>query len=83
MVQAAALEAEAKTICPRIHNKQALTLDVNIEEHEVFMKYIEGLQDYIRKKLHIFRVYSSATIKAIAIEDKYRKPEKKEEKIKD
>ena len=51
---------------------QALVLDIALEEYPVYMKYVAGLSEYIRKELKLFTVesISEASAKAIAIEGK-------------
>ncbi|KAM1507545.1 hypothetical protein TB2_016611 [Malus domestica] len=51
------------------HN-QAMVLDIDIDDYDVFMKYTGVLADYIRRELKLFTVESieDATVKDIAIE---------------
>ncbi|CAL8120210.1 unnamed protein product [Prunus armeniaca] len=55
------------------HN-QAMVLDIDVDDYDVFMKYTGGLADYIRKELKLFTVdtIEDATVKAIAIEAKIK-----------
>ncbi|KAL6124914.1 hypothetical protein ACLB2K_077422 [Fragaria x ananassa] len=54
---------------------QAMVLDIVLEDYSVYMKYVSGLNEYIRKELRLFPVESiaEASVKAIAIESKHRK----------
>jgi len=58
---------------------QAMALDIALKEYSVYMKYMAGLSDYIRKELKLFTVESieEASAKAIAIEGKLKKYETK------
>lgn len=62
---------------------QTLVQDVHIEKYENFIKYTDDLTKYIRKEFKLF-VYTieEATEKAIAIEAKYHKIDKKRDKNK-
>ncbi|KAF6156429.1 hypothetical protein GIB67_009087 [Kingdonia uniflora] len=64
------------------HN-QALVLDIDVDEYEVFMKYTGGLSESIRRELKLFTMANieDATVKAIAIEGKYLKSYKEDGKI--
>ena len=59
-----------------------MVLDINVEDYTVFMKYIGGLADYIHKELELFTVkqIEEATVKVIAIEAKYKRLDKKDDK---
>ncbi|TXG50795.1 hypothetical protein EZV62_023319 [Acer yangbiense] len=63
------------------HN-QALVLDIDVDDYDVFMKYIGGLAEFIRKELKLFTVETieDATVKAIAIESKNKRIDKRDEK---
>ncbi|CAL2244416.1 unnamed protein product [Prunus armeniaca] len=65
------------------HN-QAMVLDIDVDDYDVFMKYTGGLADYIRKELKLFTVdtIEEATVKAIAIEAKNKKTDKKDDRSK-
>ncbi|XP_004305946.1 PREDICTED: uncharacterized protein LOC101303732 [Fragaria vesca subsp. vesca] len=60
---------------------QAMVLDIVLEDYSVYMKYVSGLNEYIRKELRLFTVESiaEASVKAIAIESRLRKGEAKGE----
>ena len=57
-------------------------MDIDVDDYNVFMKYIGGLTDCIWKELKLFTMESieEATVKAIAIEAKYKRLDKKEDK---
>ncbi|CAL2248463.1 unnamed protein product [Prunus armeniaca] len=61
---------------------QAMVLDLDLEDHELFMKFIGGLQVYICKELRLFKVedFEEAIVMAIAIKSKNKKVDKKEDK---
>ncbi|KAF6168567.1 hypothetical protein GIB67_005179 [Kingdonia uniflora] len=65
------------------HN-QALVLDIDVDEYEMFMKYTGGFSESIRRELKLFTVANieDATVKAIAIEGKYLKSDKEDDKNK-
>ncbi|CAL8994908.1 unnamed protein product [Prunus brigantina] len=65
------------------HN-QAMVLDIDVDDYDVFMKYTGGLADYIRKELKLFTVdtIEEATVKAIAIEAKNKRTDKKDDRSK-
>ncbi|KAM1763769.1 hypothetical protein ACFX11_003079 [Malus domestica] len=61
--------------CPKYvteFNNQAMVLDVDVDDYDVFMKYTRGLADYLWKKLKLFIVETieEAIIKAITIKEK-------------
>lgn len=58
---------------------QAMVLEISLEEYPVYMKYVAGLNDYVRKELKLFTVetITEASVKAIAIEGKLRKDDTK------
>ncbi|CAL2259851.1 unnamed protein product [Prunus armeniaca] len=68
---------------PEFHN-QAMVLDIDVDDYDVFMKYTGGLADYIRKELKLFTVdtIEDATMKAIAIEAKNKRTDKKDDRSK-
>ena len=55
--------------------QQAMVLNIATEEYSVFMKYMVGLSDHIRKEMRLFTVESiaEASVKAIALEGKQKK----------
>ncbi|VVA32133.1 PREDICTED: DOWNY MILDEW RESISTANCE [Prunus dulcis] len=57
-------------------------LDLDLEDHELLMKFIGGLPMYISKDLRLFKVedFEEAIVMAIAIESKNKKVDKKEDK---
>lgn len=63
------------------HN-QALALDIDENNYEVFMKYIGRLADYIQKELKFFTVeiIGDATMKAISIKAKNKRSDKRDDK---
>ncbi|CAL2256726.1 unnamed protein product [Prunus armeniaca] len=65
------------------HN-QAMDLDIDIDDYDVFMKYTGGLADYIWKELKLFTVdtIEEATVKAIAIEAKNKRTDKRDDRSK-
>ncbi|CAL9019205.1 unnamed protein product [Prunus brigantina] len=65
------------------HN-QAMVLDIDVDDYDVFMKYTGGLADYIRKELKLFTVdtIEETTVKAIAIEAKNKRIDKKDDRSK-
>ncbi|CAL2266527.1 unnamed protein product [Prunus armeniaca] len=65
------------------HN-QAMVMDIDVDDYNVFMKYIGGFADYIRKELKLFTIdtIEEATVKAIAIEAKNKRTDKKDDKLK-
>ena len=58
-----------------------MVLDIDIDDYDVFTKYIGGLADYIRKELKLFTVdtIEEAIVKAIAIEAKTKRTDKKDD----
>ncbi|CAL2257436.1 unnamed protein product [Prunus armeniaca] len=67
----------------KFHN-QAMVLDIDVDDYDIFMKYTGGLVDYIRKELKLFTVdtIEEATVKAIAIEAKNKRANKKDDRSK-
>ncbi|CAL9001292.1 unnamed protein product [Prunus brigantina] len=67
----------------KFHN-QAMVMDIDVDDYNVFMKYTGGLVDYIRKELKFFTVdaIEEGTVKAIAIKAKNKRTDKKDEKLK-
>ncbi|CAL9019517.1 unnamed protein product [Prunus brigantina] len=67
----------------KFHN-QAMVLDIDVDDYDIFMKYTGGLADYIQKELKLFIVdtIEEATVKAIAIEAKNKRTNKKDDKSK-
>ncbi|KAF6158965.1 hypothetical protein GIB67_042046 [Kingdonia uniflora] len=67
-----------------VFHNQVLVLDIDVDEYEVFMKYTRGLSESIRRELKLFTAANieDATVKAIAIEDKYLKSDKEDDKNK-
>ncbi|CAL9001201.1 unnamed protein product [Prunus brigantina] len=65
------------------HN-QAMVLDIDVNDYDVFMKYIGGLADYIRKEPKLFTIdtIEEATVKAIAIAAKNKRTDKKDDRSK-
>ncbi|KAL6292646.1 hypothetical protein ACE6H2_000788 [Prunus campanulata] len=61
------------------HN-QAMVLDIDVDDYDVFKKYTRGLAHYIRKELKLFTVdtIEEATVKAIANEAKNKRTDKKD-----
>ena len=55
--------------------QQAMVLNIMTEEYSVFIKYMAGLSDYIRKEMKLFTVESitEVSVKAIALEGKQKK----------
>ncbi|ONK71274.1 uncharacterized protein A4U43_C04F6790 [Asparagus officinalis] len=55
--------------------QQAMVLNITTEEYSMFMKYMAGLSDHIRKEMRLFTVESiaEASVKAIAIEGRQKK----------
>lgn len=64
-----------------LHN-QELVLDIDVNDYKVFMKYTESLANYIWKELKLFTIENieDATIKAIAIEVKNKRLNKRDNK---
>jgi len=60
-------------------SNQGMALDVDLDEYTIYMKYVSGLHEYIRKELKMFSVKSitEASIKASAIEGRLKKHETK------
>ncbi|KAK1377226.1 hypothetical protein POM88_033419 [Heracleum sosnowskyi] len=58
---------------------QAMVLDIPLEDYSIYMKYVAGLNEYIRKELKLFTIESihEATVKAIAFEGKLKKSDNK------
>lgn len=58
---------------------QAMILDLDLGDYVIYMKYISGIHEYIRKELKMFSVntISEASIKAIAIEGRHKKSDSK------
>ena len=56
-----------------------MALDIDLDDYTIYMKYIAGLHEYIRKELKLFSVASitEASIKAAAIEGRFKKHETK------
>ena len=54
---------------------QALVLDLRLDDFAIYMKYVSGLAEYIRKELKMFSVttLAEACVKATAIEGKLKK----------
>ncbi|MEX5618406.1 hypothetical protein ABFV55_27385, partial [Pseudomonas syringae] len=54
---------------------QALVLDLRLDDFAIYMKYVSGLAEYIRKELKMFSVtmLAEACVKATAIEGKLGK----------
>ena len=61
-----------------------MVLEIDVDDYDVFIKYTGGLVDYIRKELKLFTMESieEATVKAISIEAKYKRLDKKNDKHK-
>lgn len=59
-----------------------MVLDLDLEDHELIMKLIGGLQVYIRKELRLFKVedFEKAMVMTTAIELKNKKVDKNEDK---
>ncbi|KAL5779052.1 hypothetical protein ACOSQ2_009789 [Xanthoceras sorbifolium] len=55
---------------------------IDVDDYDVFMKYIGGLAEYIRKELKLFIVETieDAIVKAIAIEAKNKRADKRDDK---
>ncbi|CAL2266311.1 unnamed protein product [Prunus armeniaca] len=72
-----------KEYTTKFHN-QAMVLDIDVNNYDVFMKCIGGLADYIWKELKLFTVdtIEEATMKAIAIEAKNKRTDKKDDRSK-
>ncbi|KAF6159259.1 hypothetical protein GIB67_032030 [Kingdonia uniflora] len=79
----ATLKCASHEYTAAFHN-QSLVLDIDVDEYEVCMKYTGGLTESIRRELKLFTVANieDATVKAIAIEGKYLKSDKEDDKIK-
>ena len=60
-------------------SNQGMALDVDLDDYTIYMKYIAGLHEYIRKELKMFSVKSitEASIKAAAIEGRLKRHETK------
>lgn len=63
-------------------HKQAIFLEISINDHVIFMKYIGGLHKSIRKELKLFKVEDicEANMKAMGIEKKNQPMEDKKGK---
>ncbi|CAL9009185.1 unnamed protein product [Prunus brigantina] len=61
-----------------------MILDIDVNDYDVFMKYTGGLADYIWKELKLFIVdtIEEATMKAIAMEAKNKRTDKKDDRSK-
>lgn len=61
-----------------------MVLDLDVNDYDVFLKYIRGIADYIRKEMKLFTVdiMEEAIIKVIVIEAKNKKADKKDDKQK-
>lgn len=59
-------------------------LGISIEDYDIFMKYVGGLAEYIRKELKLSKVSTidEATVKAIAIEAKNKKSDSRDDRLK-
>ncbi|XP_020247956.1 protein DOWNY MILDEW RESISTANCE 6-like [Asparagus officinalis] len=55
--------------------QQAMILNIATKEYSIFMKYMVGLSDYIRKEMNLFTIetIADASMKAITIEGKQKK----------
>ncbi|KAM0985831.1 hypothetical protein ACFX13_013270 [Malus domestica] len=55
-----------------------MVLDLDVNDYDVFLKYIRGIANYIRKEMNLFTVdtIEEATIKVIAIEAKNKRYDK-------
>ncbi|KAL6276832.1 hypothetical protein ACE6H2_020433 [Prunus campanulata] len=60
-----------------------MVLDIDVDNYDVFMKYTGGLADYIRQELKLFTIdtIEEATVKAIAIEVKNKRTDKKDYRL--
>lgn len=61
-----------------------MVLDIDVDDYDIFMKYTRGLAYYIRREFKLFNVESieDATVKAIAIEAKSKRSDKKDDRPK-
>ncbi|CAL2229058.1 unnamed protein product [Prunus armeniaca] len=61
-----------------------MVLDIDVDDYDVFIKYIGGLANYIRKELKLFTVdtIEEVTVKAITIEAKNKRTDKKDDRSK-
>ncbi|KAF6145652.1 hypothetical protein GIB67_018758 [Kingdonia uniflora] len=87
MVQMISFVSKVWAIRIRIYYKvynQAFILDIDVKEYEVLMKYTGGLSESIRMELKLFTVENikDTIVKAIAIDGKYLKSNKKDDKSK-
>lgn len=39
----------------RTDQNQTMVLELDLDDHELFMQFIRGLQEYIRKELRLFK----------------------------
>ena len=58
--------------------QQAMVLNITTDEYSIFIKYMAGLNDYIRKEMKLFTIetIAEASVNAIAIEGKQKKGNK-------
>lgn len=54
---------------------QTMVLEIDLRNYAIFIKYISGLSEYIRREMKLLplETISEASIKAIAIEGKLKK----------
>ncbi|KAK4841029.1 hypothetical protein QYF36_024060 [Acer negundo] len=71
------LDQTVQEYTTEFHN-QAITLGISMEGHDIFMKFMGGLAESIRKELKLFnvRTINEVTIKAIMIESKNKESDK-------